>query len=111
MSFALRAVPLTYGVNDSKGLMQLISLVPAIIFVYNWYVVMRDWRVFLYLVFSNGLAMAAGIALIVTEQQIFHVFVGPASGIGLLILGYVAWVIPERDSAGRQLRSRPREGN
>lgn len=93
---SLFAVPLTYGVNDSKSLMQLISLIPAGIFVYNWYLVMRDWRVFLYLLFSNGLALAFGIALIITGQQVFHLFVGPASAIALLILGYVAWVKPKR---------------
>ncbi|MEM9906434.1 MAG: hypothetical protein AAF921_15560 [Cyanobacteria bacterium P01_D01_bin.44] len=95
---SLIAVPLTYGVNDSKSLMQLISLVPAVIFVYNWYVVMRDWRVFLYLLFSNVLALGFGIALIVTGQQAFHLFVGPASAIALLILGYVAWVKPKNYS-------------
>ncbi|MEM8808314.1 MAG: hypothetical protein AAGF01_20020 [Cyanobacteria bacterium P01_G01_bin.38] len=95
---SLLAVPLTYGVNGSKSLMQLISLVPAIIFVYNWYVIMRDWRVFLYLLFSNGLALGFGIALIVTGQQAFHLFVGPASAIALLILGYVAWVNPNNYS-------------
>ena len=89
-------MPLTYGVNNSKSLMQLISLIPAGIFVYNWYVVMRDWRVFLYLLFSNGLALASGIALIVTGRQVFHLFVGPMSAIALLILGYVTWVKPQR---------------
>ena len=93
---SLIAVPLTYGVNDSKGLMQLVSLIPALIFVYNWYVVMRDWRVFLYLLFSNVLALGFGVALIVTGQQVFHLFVGPASAIALLILGYVAWNKPKR---------------
>ncbi|MEO0456904.1 MAG: hypothetical protein AAF152_10015 [Cyanobacteria bacterium P01_A01_bin.114] len=95
---SLIAVPLTYGINDSKSLMQLISLIPAAIFVYNWYVVMRDWRVFLYLLFSNVLALGFGIALIVTGQQAFHLFVGPASAIALLILGYVTWVTPKRMS-------------
>lgn len=93
---SLIAVPLTYGLNDSKSLMQLVSLVPAIIFVYNWYVVMRDWRVFLYLLFSNVLALGFGITLIVTGQQVWHLFVGPASAIALLILAYVAWVKPTR---------------
>ena len=93
---SLIAVPLTYGVNQSKNLMQLISVIPVLIFVYNWYVVMRDWRVFLYLLFSNVLAWGFGIALIVTAQQIFHIFVGPASAVGLLILGYVAWVKSKR---------------
>lgn len=93
---SLIAVPLSYGANDSKSLMLLISLVPAIIFVYNWYVVMRDWRVFLYLLFSNVLGLGFGVALIATNQQVFHLFVGPASAIGLLILGYVAWVKPKR---------------
>ncbi len=93
---SLIAVPLTYGMNDSKSLMQLISLVPNIIFFYNWYVVMRDWRVFLSLLFSYVLTMGFGIALIVTGQQVLHIFVGPISAIGLLILGYVAWVKPKR---------------
>jgi hypothetical protein len=56
---------------------------------------MRDWRVFLYLLFSNVLALGFGIALIVTGQQVFHLFVGPASAIALLILGYIAWVKPK----------------
>ncbi|NEP17772.1 MAG: hypothetical protein F6J97_12850 [Leptolyngbya sp. SIO4C1] len=93
---SLVAVPLTYGVNGSKVLMQLVSLVPALIFVYSWYMVMRDWRVFLYLLFSNVIALGFGIALIVTEQQVLHLFVGPASAIALLILGYVAWIQPKR---------------
>lgn len=93
---SLIAVPLVYGVNDSKSLMQMISLVPAVIFVYNWYIVMRDWRVFLYLLFSNVFALGFGIALIATENQIFHLFVGPTSAIALLILGYVAWIKPKR---------------
>lgn len=93
---SLIVVSLSYGVNDSKSLMQLISLIPTIIFVYNWYVVMRDWRVFLYLFFSIVLARGFGIALIATSQQAFHLVVGPASAIGLLILGYVAWVKPQR---------------
>lgn len=90
------AVPLTYGVQGSKSIMQMISLVPAIIFVFNWYRVMRDWRVFLYLLFSNVLAIGFGIALIATDQQVFHIFIGPVSAIGLLILGYVAWIQPRR---------------
>lgn len=93
---SLIAVPLAYGVNDSKALMQMISLIPAVIFVYNWYIVMRDWRVFLYLLFSNVFALGFGIALIATENQIFHLFVGPTSAIALLILGYVAWIKPQR---------------
>ncbi|MBD1821221.1 hypothetical protein H6F51_01630 [Cyanobacteria bacterium FACHB-DQ100] len=93
---SLIAVPLSYGVNDSKSLMLLISLIPTIIFVYNWYVVMRDWRVFLFLLFSNVFALGFGVALIATGQQVLHLFVGPASAIGLLILGYVAWVKPKR---------------
>ncbi|MEO1144517.1 MAG: hypothetical protein AAFY26_02820 [Cyanobacteria bacterium J06638_22] len=93
---SLIAVPLTYGFNDSKNLMQMILLIPAFLFVYNWYVVMRDWRVFLYLLFSNVLTVAIGIALIVTDQQIFHVFIGPLASTALLILGYVAWVNPNR---------------
>ncbi|MGB3495620.1 MAG: hypothetical protein WBA57_23020 [Elainellaceae cyanobacterium] len=90
------AVPLTYGVQGSKAVMQAISLVPALIFVFNWYWVMRDWRVFLYLLFSNVLALGFGIALIATDQQVFHVFIGPVSAIGLLILDYVAWIQPHR---------------
>ncbi|MEO1209258.1 MAG: hypothetical protein AAFX78_06925 [Cyanobacteria bacterium J06638_20] len=90
------AVPLSYGFNDSKSLMQMISLIPAFLFVYNWYAVMRDWRVFLYLLFSNVLTVAIGIALLVTDQQIFHVFIGPLASTALLILGYVAWVNPNR---------------
>ncbi len=90
------AVPLTYGIQDSKSVMQMISLVPAVIFVYTWYKVMEDWRVFLYLLFSNVLSLAFGIALIATEEQVFHVFIGPASAIGLLILGYVTWIQPQK---------------
>ena len=51
---------------------------------------MKDWRVFLYLLFSNVLALGFGIALIATGNQLLHVFVGPLSAIGLLVLGYVA---------------------
>ncbi|MFK8185216.1 MAG: hypothetical protein AB8B99_17730, partial [Phormidesmis sp.] len=68
-------------------------------FVYKWYVVMRDWRVFLYLLFSNVVALGFGIALIATGNQVFHLFIGPASGVALLILAYVAWVKPLRNDA------------
>ncbi len=93
---SLVLVPLTYGVNDSKSLMQLLQLVPAVIFVLHWYWVMRDWRVWLYLLFVNVGTLGLGIALIATGQQIFHVFIGPVSAAGLLVLGYVTWVQPER---------------
>ncbi|MEL6263194.1 MAG: hypothetical protein AAFR12_19220 [Cyanobacteria bacterium J06626_6] len=62
----------------------------------KWYAVMKDWRVFLYLLFSNVLALGFGIALIATGNQVFHLFIGPLSAIALLILGYVAWVQPQR---------------
>lgn len=91
------AVPLLYGVNDSKSLMQAAQFVTAGIFIYKWYDVMRDWRVFLYLLFSNVIALAFGIALIVTENQLFHIFIGPSSAFGLLTLGYVAWVKPHKN--------------
>lgn len=93
---SLVAAPLTYGVNDSKNLMQMILLIPGFIFVYNWYKVTGDWRVFLYLLFANVLSVVAGIALIVTEQQFFHLLIGPLTSLALLILGYVAWVNPSR---------------
>jgi hypothetical protein len=93
---SLIVVPLTYGVNDSKSLMLTLTLIPALIFVYNWYAVMKDWRVFLYLLFTNILSLGFGLALIATGQQVFHVFIGPFAGIGLLILGYVAWDKPRR---------------
>ena len=89
-------VMVTYGVNDSKSAIQLFQLVAGGIFVYQWYITMRDWRVFLYFLFSNVLALASGIALIATGNQFWHIFIGPLSAIGLLILGYVAWVRPER---------------
>ena len=92
---SLFAVPLTYGVQNSKGLMQVPQLISTAIFIYNWYVVMRDWRVFLYLLLSK-VGLGFGIALIVTGQQILHIFVGPSFAVGLLILGYVAWVQPQR---------------
>ena len=90
------ATPLLYGVNDGKGLIQIPQLIVAVVFVYKWYVVMRDWRVFLYLLFSNVVALEFGIALIATGNQVFHIFIGPASGVALLILAYVAWVKPLR---------------
>lgn len=93
---SLIGVPLTYGVNGSKSLMLTLSLIPALGFIYNWYVVMKDWRVFLYLLFTNVLSLGFGIALIATGNQIFHVFIGPLAGIGLLTLGYVAWDYPRR---------------
>ncbi|MEL7521119.1 MAG: hypothetical protein AAGJ80_05770 [Cyanobacteria bacterium J06553_1] len=95
----MSATPFLYGVNDGKNLIQITQLVIAIIFISQWYIVMKDWRVFLYLLCSNVLALGAGIALIATGNQIFHVFIGPLSAIGLLILGYVAWVKPHRYDA------------
>jgi hypothetical protein len=35
---------------------------------------MKDWRVFLYLLFTNILSLGFGIALIATGQQVFHVW-------------------------------------
>ena len=92
------ATPLLYGLNDSKSALQIPQLITAAIFVYKWYAVMKDWRVFLYLFFSNVLALGFGIALIATGNQIYHLFIGPASAIALLILGYVAWVNPQRQA-------------
>lgn len=88
-------MPILYGLEDSKAAIQLPQLLTASIFVYKWYVVMRDWRVFLYLLFTNVIALGFGIALIQTGNQVFHIFIGPASAIALLILGYVAWVKPK----------------
>ncbi len=93
---SLVAVPLLYGVNGSKVPMQWAQLVTAALFIYNWYRVMRDWRVFLYLILSNGLAIGFGIALIATGNQIFHVFIGPFNALGLLVLAYVAWIQPRK---------------
>jgi len=90
--------PLLYGLNDSKTAIQIPQLAAGIIFVYKWYVVMKDWRVFLYLLFSNVVAVGFGIALIATGNQAFHLFIGPASATGLLILAYVAWVRPLQQS-------------
>ena len=91
------AVPLAYGINDSKGLLLRIpQLTVAAIFVYHWFVVMRDWRVFLYPVLSNGVALGFGIALIATGNQVLHIFVGLFSAIALLILGYVTWTKPSK---------------
>ena len=84
---SLVAVPLAYGVQGGKGFMQAAQLIAAVIFVYNWWVVMRDWRVFLYLLLSNVVALGFGIALIITGQQVLHIFVGLSSAVGLLILG------------------------
>ena len=88
--------PLLYGMGDSKSAIQIPQLITAVIFIYRWYIVMKDWRVFLYLLFSNVLALGFGIALIATGKQAFHLFIGPSSAIALLILGYVAWVRPQR---------------
>ena len=88
------ATPILYGVNDSKTAIQIPQFITAAIFVYKWYSVMKDWRVFLYLLFSNVISLGFGIALINTGNQIFHLFIGPAGSIALLILGYVAWVRP-----------------
>ena len=93
---SLILVPLTYGVQGGKGIMQLVQLPSAIIFVLHWYWVMRDWRVFLYFVLANVVATGFGVALIATGNQIFHLFVGPSSALGLLILGYIAWTKPDK---------------
>ncbi|MEL6603329.1 MAG: hypothetical protein AAFP20_08925 [Cyanobacteria bacterium J06614_10] len=92
------ATPLLYGLNDSKSTMQLSQLITAAIFIYKWYAVMKDWRVFLYLLFSNVFALGFGIALIATGNQVYHLFIGPLSAIALLILGYIAWVQPQKYS-------------
>ena len=78
--------------------MQFSQLITAAIFIYKWYAVMKDWRVFLYLLFSNVFALGFGIALIATGNQVYHLFIGPLSAIALLILGYVAWVQPQKYS-------------
>ena len=96
------ATPILYGVNDSKTAIQLPQLITAVIFVYKWYAVMKDWRVFLYLLFSNVIGLGFGIALIATGNQLFHLFIGPAGSAALLILGYVAWVQPQRHHAQQQ---------
>ncbi|MEL7085862.1 MAG: hypothetical protein AAF268_14035 [Cyanobacteria bacterium P01_A01_bin.3] len=89
------AVPLAYGVNGEKGpLLQIPQLIVAALFVYHWFITMRDWRVFLYPVLSNGVALGFGIALIATGNQVLHIFVGLFSAIALLILGYIAWEKP-----------------
>lgn len=90
------STPILYGINNGKSLIQVTQLVIAAIFMYQWYLVMKDRRVFLYLLFSNVLALGAGIALINTGKQFYHLFIGPLSAIGLLVLGYVAWVKPLR---------------
>ena len=92
------ATPILYGLDDSKQFIQVAQLVIAAIFITHWYQVMKDWRVFLYLLFSNVLALGFGIALIATERQFLHVFIGPLSAVGLLVLGYVAWVNPKRNT-------------
>ena len=89
-------VPITYGAEGGKVIMQLVQLPPAIIFVLHWYWMMRDWRVFLYTVLSNVVALGFGIALIATSNQVFHIFVGLSSALGLLILGYVAGTKPNK---------------
>ncbi|MEL6224340.1 MAG: hypothetical protein AAFQ57_01220 [Cyanobacteria bacterium J06626_14] len=96
---SLILVPLAYGVQGGKSIMQFSQLPAAIIFVIHWYRVMRDWRVFLFPILANGITVAFGIALIVTGNQVFHLFVGSSSALGLLILGYVAWVKPNRFDA------------
>ncbi|ERN43081.1 hypothetical protein KR51_00001420 [Rubidibacter lacunae KORDI 51-2] len=93
---SLIAVPLTYGIHNSKTIMNFIQLISAIIFVWNWYIVMRDWRVFLYVVFANFMTFAFGIVLIITGNQVLHIFVGLSAAVALLILGYVAWVQPRQ---------------
>lgn len=103
------ATPFLYGLNGGKSALQLPQLIVAIVFVYRWYVVMRDWRVFLYLLFSNGLALGFGIALIATGNQVFHLFIGPSSAIALLILGYVAWIKPQCSLTSAQAISRSRD--
>ncbi|MEO0647825.1 MAG: hypothetical protein AAFZ17_16980 [Cyanobacteria bacterium J06650_10] len=94
----MAVMPILYGYNDSKAAIQLPQLVTAAIFVYKWYAVMKDWRVFLYLLFTNVIALGFGIALIATGNQLFHLFIGPASAIALLILGYIAWIQPQKYS-------------
>jgi hypothetical protein len=89
-------VPITYGMQGGKSIMQAVQLPAAIIFVIHWYLVMRDWRVFLYPVLANVVALGFGIALIATDNQVFHLFIGSSSALGLLILGYVAWVKPRQ---------------
>ena len=91
---SLFLVPLTYGIQGGKGIMQMVQLPAAIIFVIHWYLVMKDWRVFLYALLSNFVALGFGIALIATGNQVFHIFVGFSSALGLLVLGYVAWRKP-----------------
>ena len=93
---SLVLIPLTYGANGGKGIMQAVQLIPAIIFVAHWYITMKDWRVFLYPVLSNVVALGFGIALIATGNQVFHIFVGFVSAIALAILGYIAWVTPTK---------------
>ena len=93
---SLAAVPALYGVNDSKSLMQMAQMVTAGIFVWKWFDVMGDKRVFLYFLLSNIVAVGFGIALISTGNQAFHLFVGPASAAGLLILTLIAWEKPKK---------------
>lgn len=90
------STPFIYSLSESKSAIQLPQLIIALIFVGKWYAVMKDWRVFLYVLFSNVLALGCGLALIATGNQVFHVFIGPLSAIALLILGYVAWRKPQR---------------
>jgi len=97
---SLVLIPLTYGANGGKGIMQAVQLLPTVIFVAHWYLVMRDWRVFLYPLLSNVIALGSGIALIATGNQVFHIGVGFVSAIALAILGYVAWIVPAKLSSG-----------
>ena len=87
-------VPITYGAQGGKKIMQFAQLPLSTIFLLNWYWVMRDWRVFLYPLFANIATVGFGIVLIVTGNQVFHVFIGPSSALGLLILAYVTWTKP-----------------
>lgn len=95
----LIAVPLTYGIPNGKAILQLLQLISSVIFVFNWYVVMRDWRVFFYPLLSNVMTVGFGIALIVTGYQVLHIFVGLSAAASLLILGHVAWQQPQRHSS------------
>ena len=100
------AVPIAYSLDDSKGLaLQLPQLLAAALFVYHWFVVMRDWRVFFYPLLSNVVALGFGIALIATGNQALHIFVGLFSAIALLVLGYVAWDKPTRLATANRAES------
>ena len=93
------ATPILYGYNDSKVAIQIPQLITGLIFVYKWHAIMKDWRVFLYFLFSNILAVGFGIALIATNNQLLHLFVGPLNASGLIVLGYLAWIYPQRHLA------------